>query len=191
MRSLICRGRMRTWPPAMSTSRQQADIFNSLLARWFSLFGIKNSLFQLQGIQQKSPVFRSVLASGEGPFAENSQYFPADQGISDSGDAFAVASLHSHLVARFSALSRASPKLPEEARICATNWRSFFHTGRERDRLSARTPRFFRFISIGHFRESHWPIVQMVQEAIGPLEAASRNQPKIFAYSYGACGDQG
>jgi hypothetical protein len=50
---------------------------------------------------------------------------------------------HSHLVAGIPALSRDSPKTPEEARNCATSWRSFSRTWRQRARFSARTPRFF------------------------------------------------
>ena len=41
------------------------------------------------------------LCKRGGAFQRKFPYFPADQGISDSGDAFAVASQHSHPVAGF------------------------------------------------------------------------------------------
>lgn len=46
---------------------------------------------------------------------------------------------HSHLVAGFPTLSRHSPKRPEEARNCATNWWFFSLTWGQRARLSGRT----------------------------------------------------
>jgi hypothetical protein len=86
------------WTAALFASRRQADVLNSL--------------------------FRAMLPC---PFARSSQYFPRQ--ISESKmekrNAFALASQHSHLVARFSALSRALQKAQEEARNCSTNWRSF------------------------------------------------------------------
>jgi hypothetical protein len=47
---------------------------------------------------RRSLVFQRVCRRGEGPFNGNSLYFPADQGISDSGDAFAAASQHKRRV---------------------------------------------------------------------------------------------
>ena len=57
-------------------------------------------------------MLQRICPSGEGPFNRNSLYFPADQGISDSGDAFAAGSQQSHLVAGF----RLSPDLRQSVR---------------------------------------------------------------------------
>ena len=83
-------------PIAMSVKCQKEDILSSLLARCFSLFAIKNSLFRLQGIRPKKFRVSMGLCQRGGRFNGNSLYFPADQGISDSGDLFAAASQHSH-----------------------------------------------------------------------------------------------
>ena len=64
-------------------------------ARRVCLFAIKNSLFQLQGIRPKKSRVSMGLCQRGGALQLNSLYFPTDQGISDSGDAFAVASQHS------------------------------------------------------------------------------------------------
>ncbi len=58
-------------------------------------------------------------------------------------------------VAGFLGLSWPSPKRAEEARNCATNWRSFSLTRRQRAHFSRRKPRLSRFISTGRFRGSH------------------------------------
>jgi hypothetical protein len=79
----------------MFASRRQADPF-TLLADVYSLFGHKNSLFQLQGIRPKKSRISMGFSKRGGLFAQNSLYFPADQGISHSGDAFVAASQHSH-----------------------------------------------------------------------------------------------
>ena len=137
---------------AMSASRHQADFPNSLLgAIFFPVCGKKFPVSIAGNSSKEAPSLKGFAQAGRDVSRETPCIFPR---IREFGcrDSFAAASQYSHLVARFSALFRNSSKLPEEARNCATNWRLFFYIRREREGPSAKTPRFFCFISTGHFR---------------------------------------
>ena len=88
--------RRSAWPVAPLFVRANKQTFLiRCWARCFSLFAIKNSLFQLQGMRPKEVRISVGSSKRRGAFRSNSLYFPAYQGISN-GDAFALASQHSH-----------------------------------------------------------------------------------------------
>ena len=151
-------GHKRTyiWAAAMSVSRQQADVLNSLLGAMLFPVCNKNSLFQLQGIRPKQSRISVGFGKRRGAFRSRFPLFPADQGISN-GDAFALASQHSHLVAHFLALSRPSPPGPEDARKCATKCLWFCGRRVERRNPSATASDFSPLYLSRPFWGSHLP----------------------------------
>ena len=67
-------------PIAMSVKCQKEDILSSLLARCFSLFAIKNSLFRLQGIRPKKSRVSMGLCKRGGAFQRKFPVFSRGSG---------------------------------------------------------------------------------------------------------------